>query len=251
MAIASFFVWYAFHPSARLLLDLGVRRLGHADRRIRTRQYFAVDQVDHKICLDRLLADAQFWSRHRRPGQSPAIGDPRWYASQPDPSGSRLFYTQGGIFFTNGERADADSQLSGGSLTDARRSPAATCTILGANDNDIFLYDGTSIVYTPLPNGTGGPPDNADRHQRRYVGHRTGGFAADDTSVYWVANQTAFKPARSQIAPLPSEALPDSRASTWSMDVEASTSQAVYWGAGSPDTGNSGTDGCTVWKLAK
>jgi len=235
----AFFVWYAstlqLASCSTSGCDASVTPIGGPYT-----QFFAVDEVDHKIFwID--YSPSALWAAPTTgtitgqaiPGGALASGA----------SGSRLFYAQGGIFFANGTALNRISS-SGGSFT----TPTVANTnlsILGANDNNIYLYDGTSIVYTPLPNGTGGPPTKLiDASADRGL---DGAFAADDTSAYWVDNgvQTCqlANCAGTQRA-LPSRSVD-------AVDDVGLDGQAVYWGAGSPNTSNSGNTGCTVWKLAK
>ena len=205
-------------------------------------QYFAVDQVDHKVVWIDYAPAAQFWSA---PSTGTITGSAIPGGTLPSGSnGSRLFYAQGGIFFTSGSALMRIS-LSGGSFTTPTIA-SSSLTILGANHSNIFLYDGTSIVNTPLPNGTGGPPETLIATS--VDTGSDGGFDADDTSVYWVANEGVHACLIANCAA--SQRTLPTRSVDMVQDVKTD-SQAVYWGAGSPNTGNSGVSGSSVWKLAK
>jgi len=203
-------------------------------------QYFAVDQTDHKIFwVD--YSPSQLWSAPTTgtitgatlPGGALATGS----------SGSRLFYSQGGIFLANGDAVERLS-VSGGAFANVAGG-SSSLSILGANDSDLFLYDGASIGYTPLPSGTqGAPTPLATTSLSSGVGR---GFAADDTSAYW-ANQ-AVQTCKIANCAATTKALP-SRSVDTIMDV-GMDDQAIYWGANSPDPASLSTDACTVWKLAK
>jgi hypothetical protein len=230
-----FFVWYGANLQLAYCLtsgcDASVTPIGGPYT-----QFFAVDQTDHKIFwVD--YSPAALWTA---PSTGTVAGTPIPGGTLASGSnGSRLFYSQGGLFFTNGGSLERIS-ISGGSFT-APTVSNNNLTILGANDNNLFLYDGTSIVYTPLPNGTGGPPDKLiDAATVR-------GFAADDTTAYWVDG--GLEACQLATCASTQRALPTRTVD--SVEDVGTDAQAVYWIAVSPDTGNSGIDGCTVWKLAK
>jgi hypothetical protein len=204
-------------------------------------QYFAVDQTDHKIFwID--YSPTQLWSASTTgstitgtalPGGALASGS----------SGSRLFYSQGGIFLANADAVERLS-VSGGAFANVAGA-STSLAILGANDSDLFLYDGTSIGYVPLPSGTQGSPTPLVTTSLSLDMGR--GVAADDSSAYW-ANQTVQTCELVNCAAT-TKALP-SRSVDIVMDVGIDD-QAIYWGANSPDPDSPSTDGCTVWKLAK
>jgi hypothetical protein len=203
-------------------------------------QYFAVDQVDHKIFwVD--YSPTALWAASTT---GTVTGAPIPGGALPSGSnGSRLFYAQGGIFFADGSALRRIS-TSGGSVSTPTVA-STNLTILGANDNNIYLFDGTSIVYTPLPNGTGGPPEKLIDASANPG--NDGVFAADNSSVYWIDNgvQTCqIDNCAGTRRVLPSRSV--DRAEDVGIDA-----QAIYWGADSPNTGGSGNSGCTVWKLAK
>jgi hypothetical protein len=202
-------------------------------------QYFAIDPTNHKIFwVD--YSPTQLWSASTTgtiagaalPGGTLPTGS----------SGSHLYFTQGGLFLSNGDAVERLS-ASGGAFADVAGG-STTLSILGANDSDLYLYDGTSIGYIPLPNGTQSAPTPLITTA---LGSGIGrGFAADDTSAYW-ANTTVQTCTLANCAAT-MKSLP-SRSVDTVMDV-GMDDQAVYWGANSPIPGAS-TDGCTLWKLAK
>ncbi len=203
-------------------------------------QYFAVDPTDHRIFwVD--SSPAQLWS-------APTTGTVTGTAILggtllTGSNGSSIFYSDAGIFLTSGGMLER-LPISGGSFSSPAVASSAL-TILGANDEDIFLYDGTSIVYTPIPNGTGGAPTPLIATSLQPV--IDGRFAADDTSAYWVSGGVQTCEIANCAAT--QKALP-SRSVDMVVDV-GTDDQAVYWGAGSPDTDDPNMGACTVWKLAK
>ncbi len=231
-----FFVWYGSNFQLAYCLvsgcDASVTPVGGPYT-----QFFAVDQIDHKIFwVD--YSPTAIWASSSIgtitgtsiPGGTLASGS----------NGSPLFYTQGGIFFIDGTALKRIS-ISGGAFT----TPAiasSTLAILGANDNNLYLFDGTSIVSTPLPNGTGGAPT------KLIDASLSGGFAADDNSIYWI--DSGVQTCQIENCAATKRALP-TRTVDDAEDVGID-SQAIYWGAVSSDPSNStGKSGSTVWKLAK
>lgn len=203
-------------------------------------QFFAVDVIDHRIVWIE-YSPTQIWTSPTTGTTSRAL-----ISGGTLPTGSnasRLFYSQGGVFYANGGVLER-LPISGGSLS-SPTSETSTLTILGANSENIFLYDGSSIVYTPLPNGTGGAPHPLIATLLQpFIDGR---FSADDTSIYWVGGGV-------QTCEIANCATTQKALPTRSVDevVDVGTDdQAVYWGAGSPDTDNPTRDACTVWKLAK
>lgn len=202
-------------------------------------QFFTVDQADHKIFwVD--YSPTQLWSA---PTTGTITGAALPGGTLPTGSnGSHLYYTQGGLFLPNSDTVERLS-ASGGAFADVA-SGSTALSILGANDSDLYLYDGTSIGYIPLPNGT--QSASAPLITTPLGSGNGRGFAADDTSAYW-ANTTVQTCAIANCAAT-LKSLP-SRSVDTVMDVGIDD-QAVYWGANSPIPGES-TDGCTLWKLAK
>lgn len=233
----AFFVWYG-----GMGIQLAYCSLSGCDATITPigglyTQFFAIDHLDHKIFwVD--CSPTELWSA---PTTATTTGAALPGGMLPSGSiGSRLFYTQGGIFLSNGDAVERLS-TSGGSFANVA-GDTTSLTILGANDSYIFLYDGTSIVYTTLPNGAGGPvmpliaTPNIDGH-----------FAADDTSAYWL-NQGVQTCEIANCAAT-TKALP-SHGGDIVEDVGIDD-QAVYWGAGALDPADINLDACAVWKLAK
>jgi hypothetical protein len=203
-------------------------------------QYFSVDQIDHKVFwVD--YSPTALWAASTI---GPLSGGPLpGGALASGSNGSRLFYAQSGIFFTDGTALRRIS-TSGGSLTTPTVA-STDLTVLGANDSHIYLFDGTAIVRTPLPNGTGGPPEKLIDASVNPL--TDGRFAADNSFIYWVDN--GLQTCQVDNCAGTRRALPSRNVDTV-QDVGIDN-QAVYWGAVSPNTGNSGITGCTVWKLAK
>jgi hypothetical protein len=203
-------------------------------------QFFNVDHLDHKVFwVD--YSPAQLWSA---PTTATTTGAALPGGTLPSSSnGSHLFYNQGGIFLSNGDVVERLS-ASGGSFANLVSS-STSLTILGANDNYMFLYDGTSVVYTTLPNGTGEPatPLISTPLNPNIDGH----FAADDTSAYWVNQGVQTCEIANCAATV--KALPSHSGDI--VDDVGIDDQAVYWGAGTLDPADTSMDACAVWKLAK
>jgi hypothetical protein len=203
-------------------------------------QYFAVDRTSHKIFwVD--YSPGQIWVAPTTgavlgaaiPGSALANGG----------SGSRLLYSQGGIFMATDNYVQRIPSSGGvfGSVTAA----SGHLTLLNTNQTRLFVYDESAIGYAPLPNGNAGAPTplitttantNADGH-----------FAADDTSAYWVNNgaQTcAIANCSVTLKTLPSR-------TGDSVEDVGIDDQAVYWGAHSTNPDNPTVAASTVWKLAK
>jgi hypothetical protein len=202
-------------------------------------QYFAVDQVDHKLVWvdyspSRFMtaSTAGVWSAADVSGGALTSGS----------NGSRLLYAYGGIFFADGNGVSRIPVVGGaiGSVTYG----TGRLTILGANSSSLFLYDGSSIGSIPLPSGDGGMPKpvittalnpNVDGH-----------FAGDDSSIYWVNNGSVetceLSRCASSLRTLPKRAQDE-------VEDVGIDDAAVYWLA-ADSTGGS-LAGCTVSKLAR
>jgi hypothetical protein len=202
-------------------------------------EFFAVDQENHKIVwVDytpaRLMSSSTIGtiSGVDVPGGTLASGT----------IVSRLFYSQGGIYFSDGNINRIP--VAGGSAVVVTSGPAPL-TILGANSASLFVYDGREIGSVPLPNGDGGSPKLLFAVALNVGGD--GRFAADDTSVYWAGSNG--QAVTCQIAncsgtqkTLPKRAVD----SVWDIGSDA---EAVYSFAQSGSLNS--TSICTVWKLAK
>jgi hypothetical protein len=202
-------------------------------------QYFAVDQADHKIVwVD--YTPPRFVSASTSgtvsgtdiPGGALADGS----------NGSRLFFSQGGIYFADGNGINR-IPIAGGSIAGVTYG-TAPLAILGANSTSLFLYDGTSIGSVPLPSGDGGRPKPliAVTLDVGFDGH----FAADDISIYW-ANNGQASTCQITNCSATQKALP-TRAVDRIYDVGIDTA-AVYLLADSFDANNSVVS--NVLKLAK
>jgi hypothetical protein len=236
----AFFVWYGGTS-----IQLAYCSLSGCDATITPiggpyTQFFAIDHLDHKIFwVD--YSPTQLWSA---PTTATTTGAALPGGMLPSGSnGSHLFYSQGGVFLTNGDVIERLS-ASGGSFANVVGG-TGSLTILGANDNDIFSYNGTSIVYTTLPSGNGGSatPLIATPLNPNIDGH----FAADDTSAYWV-NQGIQTCEIANCAGTV-RALPSHNGDI--VEDVGIDDRAVYWGAGTIDPTDTSTDACAVWKLAK
>jgi hypothetical protein len=203
-------------------------------------QYFAVDQVDHKIVwVD--YSPARFVS-------GPTIGtisgvDLPGGGLSSETNGSRLLYAQGGIYFVDSDRTSIRRiPVAGGSIATVTTG-TAPLVALGANSTSLFVYDGSDIGSVPLPSGDGGSP-------RRLVGTTlTPGvdatFAADDHSIYWVSDSVVETCEISNCIST-QRLLPKS--STDNIYDVGIDDVAVYW-VSRTFTGNLGA--CTVSKLAR
>jgi hypothetical protein len=202
-------------------------------------QYFAVNQADHKI----------FWVDYSpsRVVSTSTVGsmsavDVPGGALESGSSGSRLFYAQGGIYFSD---ATGVSRIpaAGGSIKGISGADAPL-TILGTNNTSLFVYDGTTIGAVSLPNGDGGTPKSLVTTTLS-VGV-DGHFAADDAVIYWASNGAANT---CQIANCSGtqKALP--KRDIDSIRDVGIDSTAVYWLADSLTVDTK--DLCTVWKLAR
>jgi hypothetical protein len=157
-------------------------------------------------------------------------------------SGSRLFFSQGGIYFAD-QSVINRIPVSGGSIASITGG-TQPLTILGANSTLLFLYDGSAIASIPLPSGDGrGPtPIISVALNASNGGH----FAADDSSIYWAANDRANSCQISNCSAT-QKALPK-RAIDYVYDV-AVDGVAIYFLADSGDAKNPAVG--TVWKLAR
>jgi hypothetical protein len=202
-------------------------------------QFFAVDQTDHKVVwLD--YSPSRFVSASTI-GAVSGLDVPGGII-QSGWNGGRLLYSQGGIYFSDGnvERMP----IAGGSITSVAGG-AAPLTILGANSTSLFVYDGNAIGWVPLPSGDGGAPK---RLLAAAVNVGVNGrFAADDNSIYWASTGPA---STCQIAncsatqkTLPKRAVD----SIWDVGID---DDAIYLFAQS-GVNDGNTAICTVWKLAK
>ena len=116
-------------------------------------QYFALDQADHKIVwLDysptRLMIASTLGVVLGVALPGGALAD--------EASVTRLFYSHGGIYFAEGNNISR-IPVAGGSIANITYG-TAPLSILGANGPSLFLYDGKSISFVPLPSGDARPP---------------------------------------------------------------------------------------------
>jgi hypothetical protein len=203
-------------------------------------KYFAVDESDHKVVwIDygppRLVSSGTLTTVAGQdlPGGALASGT----------NGSRLFYTQGGIYFADGNNVNR-IPVAGGSIATVT-SFTVPLKILGANSDSLFLYDGTIIRAIPLPSGDGGSP-------RAIIGAAViaeidGHFAADDESMYWVsagqANSCRIANCSGTQRALPKRA----GDSIWDLGIDDA---AVYLLAESGSS-DAGITTCSLQKLAR
>jgi hypothetical protein len=205
-------------------------------------QYFAVDQPDHKIVwVD--YAPARFVSSSTVATVSGVDLPGGSLASES--SISRLFYSQGGIYFTvNGGTSINRIPINGGSIATVTGG-TAPLSILGANGKSLFLYDGTAIGTVPLPNGDGRGPKALIGFAALNVS-MDGHFAADENAIYWAVNGQAYTCEISD-CPGTQKMLPKRAAdSVWDIGIDDA---AIYFLAESGDANNPAVS--TAWKLAK
>jgi hypothetical protein len=203
-------------------------------------QYFAVDQATHRIFwVD--YSPSQIWGASSTgtvvgaalPGGALAAGS----------SGSRLFYTGGGVFIADGT-AIVRLPASGGVFAGVTGA-TSPLKILGANATYLFVYDGTAIGQVPLPSGNAGAPKSMIT--TALVPNVDGRFAADETSAYWVnqgVQTCAIANCTSTLKALPSRSIDTVK----DLGID---DQAIYWGAESPNPDDPSLAASTVWKLAK
>jgi hypothetical protein len=201
-------------------------------------QFFAVDTANHKIVwVD--YSPSQLWAA---PTAGAVSGEPIVGGTLASgASGSRLLSAQGGVFISS----DGSVQrlpIGGGSLIAVAVAPAPL-TILGANTTSLYVYDGSTIGFVPLPNGTGQAP--APLVTAKLDPGFDGRFAADDTSAYWV--DQGIK--RCELSNCPSSVRSLALPSNDPVEDVAVDNEAVYWVASTYNTANG--FGAVVWKVAK
>jgi hypothetical protein len=155
-----------------------------------------------------------------------------------------LLYTQGGIYFADGNGVDR-IPVAGGSI-EIVASESATLILLGANTRFLFVYDGSIIGSIPLPSGDGAGPKPLIATALDTAGP-DGHFAADDDSIYWASNGTANTCHASNCAGTQKTLPKRSADSIWDVAIDDT---AVYLFAQSGVNGDN-TAVCTVWKLPK
>ena len=116
-------------------------------------QHFAVDKLNHKIVWveyspSRLVSASTV-------GAVSGVDVPGG-TLEPGTSGSRLFYSHGGIYFAEGTGVYR-IPVSGG-LISTVTGGTTRLAILGANSTSLFLNDEGVITSVPLPSGDGGSP---------------------------------------------------------------------------------------------
>ena len=202
-------------------------------------QYFAVDQADHKIVwVDYTPSRLVIASTIGTVSGTDVIGGALTSAS----SGGRLLYSQGGIYFADGDGVNR-IPISGGSIAGVTYG-TAPLAILGANSSSLFLYDGTSIGSVPLPSGDGGRPNPLIAATLDAASHAH--FAADDNAIYWANNgqgstcQISNCSGTQKVLPKPAVD------SIYDIDIDGT---AVFMVANSFDASNPAVS--NVWKLAK
>jgi hypothetical protein len=204
-------------------------------------QYFAIDATDHRIAwID--YSPTQIWAALT----TGAVGGAPITSSGLDTtsSGSPLFYAQGGLFMANDTVLER-LPLSGGSFVGITTGNARL-TILGANSSNIYLYDGTSVVFSPLPSGDGGNPHKLVDTQLSI--NMDGRFAVDETDAYWVSNGTIQSCQLSNCSVTQKTVPSPSGIQVGDVGVDA---QAIYWVNYHDGTTPSGVAYFSVWKIAK
>jgi hypothetical protein len=204
-------------------------------------QYFAVDQTAHRI----------FWIEYSpsrlvsasTQGSISAVDIPGGTLAS-GTSGSRLLYSHGGVYFSEGTTVSRIPS-SGGVITGVTGADTPI-SILAANSTLLFLYDGKAIGSVPLPSGDARIPTAVVTTTTLNPGVAAK-FAADDRAIYWVSDGKA---STCELADCPGtqRSLPRGDSpSIWDIGIDDA---AVYL-FGQHGFLDGGAVVCAVWKIAR